>query len=239
MKARYRNTVAGFVWVTINPISLFIVHALIFKHVLKIDLPRYSLFLMGGVLPWVFATSSVNMTTGLFVTSRQILNSFKINPFILIFSTIIDNFLNFCFALFILLTIYFLGFSQDISGLGFILLLPSALLVLIVVSLLCSILALFHTFYRDTMYVVQFINSMMYFLTPIFYPVSLIPEKFRFLVNFNPYYILIQPFQICLWDFDLSRLFISLSQVSVLGIILGVILHLYWKKKHAEFYIYV
>ena len=67
MKGRYRNTWAGFIWVIINPILMFSVQALVFKHILRLNMERYYLFLLGGLLPWIFISSTLNMTCNAFI----------------------------------------------------------------------------------------------------------------------------------------------------------------------------
>ena len=62
MKARYRKTLAGFIWVILNPIILYSVQSIVFRKILKIDVPDYSLFLMGGLLPWIFITNTLEMS---------------------------------------------------------------------------------------------------------------------------------------------------------------------------------
>ena len=55
--ARYRGSILGLAWVVINPLVLFGVQSFIFKSILEINVPNYSLFLLGGLLPWIFSYS--------------------------------------------------------------------------------------------------------------------------------------------------------------------------------------
>ncbi|MEX1099615.1 MAG: hypothetical protein WEB87_04275, partial [Bacteriovoracaceae bacterium] len=75
MKGRYRNTVAGFFWVMFNPIIMFIVHSLVFKNILQIQVDRYFVFLLAGLLPWIFISTSISTTANTFVTMREVLMS--------------------------------------------------------------------------------------------------------------------------------------------------------------------
>ena len=95
MKARYRNTVAGVLWVMLNPLFMFGVHALIFKHILKIDVSRYYVFLLSGLLPWLFINSALTQTVNCFISLRDALLSFQIHPLSLILSKCLDCFFNF------------------------------------------------------------------------------------------------------------------------------------------------
>src|SRR5665647_1643549 len=84
LKSRYRKTWAGFVWVILNPLLMFGVQSLVFKRFLGLQIPDYYLFLLGGLLPWIFMSSTIQMGTPIFVTQAQLLRSFKINPMVLL-----------------------------------------------------------------------------------------------------------------------------------------------------------
>jgi ABC-type polysaccharide/polyol phosphate export permease len=59
MKFRYRKTFAGFIWVILNPIMMFVVQSLVFKRFLKIEIPDSFVFLLGGLLLWIFITQTI------------------------------------------------------------------------------------------------------------------------------------------------------------------------------------
>lgn len=236
MKARYRQTFAGLVWVVLNPIIMFTAHAIIFKMVLKINIPNYFLFLMGGLLPWSFITSTIAMTNNVFVTSADLLRSFNLSPPVLFLSKVFDNFINFLLA-FMFLFLILLLFQGHFQWFG-VLMLPAAIVLLLVnISALCLLLALIQVFFRDAIYVNQFVINVSYLMTPIFYPVSMIPENFRFLVHLNPFYAMIAPFQVCLWNFEMNHFLSTCLQSGIWGCLWIVILVFYWKRKHHEFYL--
>ena len=73
LKSRYRKTFAGFLWVVLNPLMMFGVQSLVFKTFMKIQVPDYHLFLLGGLLPWIFFSSTIQMGTPIFVTQSHLL----------------------------------------------------------------------------------------------------------------------------------------------------------------------
>ncbi|WP_372654769.1 ABC transporter permease, partial [Halobacteriovorax sp.] len=165
LKSRYRSTFAGTIWVIINPIILFLAHALIFKQIIKLDIPNYFVFLLASLIPWTFIVGNINMVTPILVTNREFLNSFNINPLSLIISMVMDNFLNFCISFIIVgVSVFvFLDYNPTLS----LLLLPLAVLNLLIFNMGVSIfLSTTHVFFRDTQYILNFINGLMYLLTP-------------------------------------------------------------------------
>lgn len=235
LKARYRQTLAGLIWVVINPIAVFLAHAVVFKVILKIDVENYFTFLLSGILPWIFITSTLSMGTNIFVQRGDLLKSFQINPFILLWSRILDNFINFILAFIILFVGLFFYGNVFFEGALFI---PVAIFILILGTFsLLFILSVAQVFFRDVVFINQFILSLVYLLTPIFYPESFIPENLKWILLVNPFYSFIKPFQLCFWNFNQvafnEALFHSLGFIC-LFLAIGII---QWRAKVNEFYL--
>ncbi|MCO4754826.1 MAG: ABC transporter permease, partial [Bacteriovoracaceae bacterium] len=204
MKGRYRNTFAGFLWVMFNPLIMFGVHSLVFKHILKLDIDRYFVFLLAGLLPWIFITSTIQTTANTFLTMRDVLMSFQINPLILLFSKLLDNFINFIIPFICLFIFVTINEGIPLEGIWY---LPLNLTLMLAMTLSLNVLvSTLQVFFRDVQYVVQFGFSILYFLTPIFYPESLVPQQYQWIMKLNPIYAVIKPFQKSLWKFDQVQL---------------------------------
>ncbi|MDR3607773.1 MAG: ABC transporter permease [Oligoflexia bacterium] len=237
MKARYRRTFAGFFWVIMNPTIMFSAQAIVFKSILKINMANYPIFLLGGLLPWIFITSSLDMGIPTLVNSRQLLVAFKVQPVVVLSSSLLDNWINFL-AAFLLVLIPTLALSGVVSpGL---LLLPFVVIVLLAgVAGVVGYLALLNVFYRDVRFLVHFIINVLFFLTPIFYPPQLIPENIRWLIDLNPLYLLIKPIRECIYAFSPGVFFPSFAKsIIVASLMLGLASY-YWKKRKNEFYHYL
>lgn len=232
IKSRYRKTLAGFLWVTMNPVLTFSVQALIFHHILRIQIDRYYIYLLSGVLPWIFITSSIGMTVPIFVTQRSTLTAFQIKPWVLVLSTVLDNFINY------LISYLILGlFIEPSAFLGFIsltLFTLNSFILLCFTFFICLGLATLHVLFRDTQFVTQFVINLAYFVTPIFYPASLVPENFRFIIDLNLFYYFIKPFQNLLWNFDFSVYLSYLLQAfAALGVCIFLTFILWRKNRNA------
>lgn len=234
MRARYRKTVAGFIWVTINPILLFVAQSIVFKFVLKINLERYFVFILSGLVPWTFITSSISMGTPSLQNSRELLKSFKMTPQVVTLATVLDNFFNFLAAFLFLVLILILMGQISLGSLIY--------LVFAFPPLLCGVaamvvfLAQLQIFFRDTVFLVTFALNLLFFLTPIFYPIEYIPEKYRMFALINPFYILIEPFVIALYKDNISNFIVSLVKSFSLSFFFSTIAYLYWAKRKNEFY---
>ncbi len=233
LKSRYRNTWAGLLWVVLNPIIIFTVQAIVFKNILKIDVKNYYLFLLSGLLPWIFLVQSIEMCTSIFVSNAAVLRSFKIDPLILIFSQLLDNFINFICVFFIL---FFVGtFSHKIETPESLFWIPVVFALMILAAAgLSLIFATLQVFFRDTRFIIQFVFQIMFFATPIFYPVDLIPEKYRFVTNFNVFHAIISVFRNTFINYRYDTFIKSLG-VSILWIVgIWVIALYFWKSRRNE-----
>jgi lipopolysaccharide transport system permease protein len=237
MKGRYRNTWAGFIWVIINPILMFSVQALVFKHILRIDMERYYIFLLGGLLPWIFISSTLNMTCNAFITNREILLSFQVNPLAILASKVLDNFINFISPFLILLFILFWQNEFNIIGLT---LLPFLMLLLLIGTFLISLFfATLQVYFRDAQFILSFALSILFFLTPIFYPAEMVPENLQWLVTINPIYALIRPFQIALYEGNLSLMGEAIIRSILFNLSIFITCIWFWRNKRNELYLYM
>ncbi len=237
MKGRYRNTWAGFLWVIINPILMFSVHALVFKHILKLNMDNYYVFLLGGLLPWLFINSTLTMTCNAFITNREVLLSFQINPLLILASKVIDNFINFISPFLLLLIV--LAFRDGFALAGLISLPLSMLVIVIGTFALSLFFSVLQVYFRDTQFILNFGLSILYFLTPIFYPEEMVPAHLSWIVKINPVYALIHPFQIALSNYDFHNLVDASLKSIFFSINIIFVSAYFWRKKRNELYLYL
>ena len=232
MKARYRKTFIGFIWVVLNPVIMYSVQAFVFHKILKLNVPNYYLFLLGGLLPWIFISSTWEVSTNSLITAGNLLKSFKISPLIIISSQVIDNFINFIAASFIIIiptALYSNFFSKSL------LMLPLSIFILLLFTLFTSYLfSVLNVFFRDLKFILAFAMSILYFLTPIFYPPEYIPETYRWVIYINPIYYIIEPFRACLYGLDIIEILkLQARSIGILAIA-ALAFNFTWKKLQNE-----
>ncbi len=203
----------------LNPILIFAVQAYAFKIIFKIQYMNYTTFLLSGLLPWLFIVQSVEMCTSLFVNYANFIRNLPVGPLVLLFTQVLDNFINFLFSFFILVVVFFF---REPEHFRILFLMPLAIIPLVVaVGSLCLIFSSINVVLRDLKFVTSFLFSLLFYLTPIFYPPQFIPAEFQILVTVNPFYHVIHPFQILTmqgWGTDyLSALGISFAVSAVLA----------------------
>lgn len=242
LRTRYRNTWAGLIWVTLNPLILYGVQSLVFAKFLRLDVYDYPLFLAAGLLPWIFLAQSLDMGVPSFVNSGRLLKSFSVHPLVFLTAQLTDNLLNFLIG-FALVLIPLLARTthagQAFSG-AFALLFPLAILFLFIGTLSVTwILATAQVFFRDTRFLLTFALTTGFYLTPIFYPAEFVPTDLRWMVKWNPFYRLIDPFRSLFYPHAThsigSALFIS-GCVASFFFITAVLL---WRKSRNALYFHL
>ena len=236
MKSRYRKTIAGFLWVLLNPVIMFGVQAVVFHKFLRLDIPDYHLFLVGGLIPWIFMVHTIQMGTSSLVANASLLRSFRVHALVLVGASVLDNFINFAMTL-VLVVVPVVLFSDQ--GLSWTLLwTPVTLLPLVLITFSFTILmAVTNVFYRDTNFVLGFIFSIFFFITPIFYPPEFIPANLQWLIDFNFFFHAIAPFRSTVYSNDpfawVPLWFTGMGW----GLGLMLLTTYYWRKKRNEIFI--
>lgn len=181
-KARYKHSIFGLLWAIINPIVYMLVLGLVFSLFIKI--PNYYLFLISGIIPWKFFSSSVSSATTSFVSHRTYLQKSKFPKEVIPLSIVLSNFFHFCVVLFLL--IIYIVFSQNLLFPDILLIFPASIALFaftIGTSLLFSTL---NVKYRDTNFFVKSLIFLWFYATPIVYDLEILPSRFASFFAFNP-----------------------------------------------------
>ena len=234
IKSRYRKTWAGFIWVVLSPLLMFGVQSLVFNKFLKLNIPDYYLFLLGGLLTWIFFSTTVQMGTPVFVSQSQLLRSFKVNPLVILSSQVLDNFINFLASFILILIPFYIFEGKSLIPLT---LIPLALIPLLLGTFALTVaLGLSNVFFRDTSFVIGFVFSLLFFLTPIFYPREYVPAEWQWLTDINPVTYLIDPFRVVIHDPNVDVFIPSILKSCGVALIITAVSVLFWKRKQNDFY---
>jgi ABC-type polysaccharide/polyol phosphate export permease len=239
MCARYRKTWAGFLWVISSPILTFLVQALIFKEIFKFNIDRYPLFLLAGLLPWFFISQTLNSVTSCLVLSREVLLAFKIPPYVIVSSQVLDQFLSFLAAFIIMGLFLILPHIYTYSFFRLCTIPINLLMILYFVLVLTTLLSFWHIFFRDVHFIIQFVMSLAFYVTPIFYTFEMFPAKYKWLLLINFFIPFIKIFQTSIYLWNLENWSINICQTLLINIFLTCLLLLSFKLKMRDFYINV
>jgi ABC-2 type transport system permease protein/lipopolysaccharide transport system permease protein len=181
---RYRRTALGFLWTLANPLLSLGVTAVVFSLVLSMDLRDFGIFLFAGMVPWTLFQHCATQASGSIIANESLIKKIYIPrhifPVAVSASLLVDTCLSMG-ALFLLA----LALGAKVTPALFFL--PVAMALLYVFSLgTALILSVVFVYFRDMEYITNILLQLAYYLTPIIYPLSRIPEAYVGWFNLNP-----------------------------------------------------
>jgi lipopolysaccharide transport system permease protein len=195
---RYRGSALGFLWSLLNPLFLMLIYTLVFKYYIRFQQDNYSLYVFCGLLPWIWMSSGLIESTNSIVASGHLITKSMFPPQILPVVSIVTNLVHFLLSL-ILLLIFMVIYKVPITIA--VLFLPVVILLqFLFIYALGLLLASLNVKFRDVQHLLGNLLSLLFFLCPVVYPASSVPEQFRFTLEINPFAGLIVMYQQILLD---------------------------------------
>lgn len=186
VKIRYKQTAIGVLWVVLQPVLNMLVFTLFFGRLAKLpsDGLPYPVFYFAALVPWTYFSYALQMTTNVVVDNQQVITKVYFPRLILPISAVLSGLVDFAigFVVLALFTVVY-GIRPTVAALWLPVLLLLAVLTALGVGLWMSAL---NALYRDVRYVVPFLISFWMFASPVAYPSSLVPAKWRWLYGLNP-----------------------------------------------------
>ena len=186
IKSRYKASILGPLWIIINPLLTAIMLSVVFGIFVKIktDNIPYFLFVVSGLLFWNFFQQGFIFAKDSLVWGRELVVKTVFPKDILPLSYILSKVPDFLINLAILICFYlFYGFSLDASVLLIVIFLVPTFLFVSGISLF---VALCNSIFRDFRRVVELFMTVFFYMTPIIYPESFVPEQYNVLLMINP-----------------------------------------------------
>lgn len=198
--SRYKQTILGPLWLIIQPIMNSLVFTVIFGNIAKLPtdgLPQMLFYLSGTVL-WSYFSNCLTGTSQTFINNAHLFGKVYFPRLVTPISIVISNLITLAiqFTLFMVFWLFFFTGGAEIRLTSWAFALP--LLVLLMAGLGLGfgiIVSSLTTKYRDLTYLVGFGVSLWMYATPVIYPVSTIPEKWRWIATVNPISPIIETFR--------------------------------------------
>jgi len=219
---RFARSKLGGLWMILQPLSQVAIYALILSSVLSAKLPgvdntyAYAIYLTAGMLSWTLFSELITRCLGLFVNNANLMKKIlfpKVTLLGIVVGTcLLENLMLFAS---IICVFALLGHTPTIAMFW----LPLLLVVTLIFGLgLGLILGVLNVFMRDLQQVVPIILQLLFWFTPIVYPISIIPEAYRGLLVFNPLYFIVSAYQDIL-VYGRTPEFLHLSFIASLGVL--------------------
>lgn len=234
IKIRYKQSLLGIAWAVLQPLALTLIFSMIFSRIVYVptDGIPHPIFYFAAVLPWVFFSSSLGFAAPSLVNNLNLVTKVYFPREIIPISSIIASFVDFCFA-----SLVFAGmmlfYQMPVNA--SLLFLPVLVVLQIMLALGAGlILAALNVSYRDVRFVVPVALQLWLYLTPVIYPISMVPERFLSLYMLNPMAGIINAYREILLYGRLPEL-VTLLPAIIISVVLLIGAYAYFKWAEAEF----
>jgi ABC-2 type transport system permease protein len=236
LKVKYKRSVLGYVWSLLNPLLMTIVLTAVFSNVFRFNVENYPIYFLSGNILFTFFAESTSMAMTSIIAGAGLIKKVYVPKYILPLSRVMSSFVNLLFslvALFIMMII-----TQTPIYWTF-LLFPIPLLFVFFLSLgMGLIISVMATCFRDMLHLYNVFTTALMYLTPIFYPVEIVPPQIYSFIKLNPLYHMIDYFRrVVMWG-QVPSLYENLVCVGFCVLFLGVGLFVF-KKNQDKFFLYI
>jgi len=184
IKIKYKSALLGWLWSLLNPLLLMLVFSFVFTLIIKIEIDNFPVFLLSALLPWFFLNFSLNASVTSIIDNASLIKKAYFPYEVIPLSIVSANLFNFLISQ--LLLFVFLVYFRLFPNSAWFYLPLIIILQTIFVAGICLAAAALHTLYRDVKYIVELIMLVWFYATPIFYPLSFVPENIRGFFYLNP-----------------------------------------------------
>ncbi|URN95429.1 MAG: ABC transporter permease [Candidatus Pristimantibacillus lignocellulolyticus] len=230
LKLKYRRSVLGYLWSLLNPLLMMMVLTAVFSSFFKFDIPNYPVYLLSGQILFSFFSESTTTAMNSILGSGSLIKKVYIPKYIFPLSRILSSFVTLLFSLVALLIVMLI---TDIQFSATILLFPLPLFYLLIFSIgIGLIMSVLVVFFRDMLHLYGVLLSAWMYLTPIFYPINIVPDFVKTIIYSNPMYYFVEMFRELILYNQMPSLQLNLMCLMFSSISLLVGLFIFYKNQN-------
>jgi len=191
LKVRYKNSALGFVWSFLNPLAQIVVMTIVFRHIIGINIPNYSIHLFTVYLPWQFFSQALSDGSICVVENVQLLKKYPFPRLILPVATVLSNLIHMVLGV-LLLTAIFVVLRVVVTP-AFALV-PVFLLIQLAFMLgLMLMVAVMRMYYEDIRFALEAMLKLWFYLTPLVYNIQMVVATDKLSLIWKKLYLLLNP----------------------------------------------
>ena len=233
-KVRYRNSVLGFLWSLLNPLAYMTILTLVFSFLLRSSIPNFSAWLLVGLLVWRFFSIGTSQSLFSIIGNPSLVTKVYIPRYMIVLSNNIANFTGAALEFLVLVPLLAaLGVNLTVYALF---LAPILILEFLLIFGLSLSLSSLNLKYRDFNQLWEIALQLGFFLSPIVYDASLVPERFQLFYSLNPVTRLIESARDIFLRHELPSLFDNAVIISgvVIFLLIGLLIFRRFERHFAE-----
>jgi lipopolysaccharide transport system permease protein len=236
IKVKYKQATLGFAWAILQPLFMMVIFTLFFGKALKVpsDQIPYPIFVYSGLLLWNVFSSGLSSAANSMVTNANIIKKIYFPRLIIPISSILVSLFDFLMALIVFVGML-IWFQTPVQPLKILLFMPLGLIIATFTSFgVGTLLAALNIKYRDFQYVIPFMIQVLLFMTPVIYPVSILPALWmKYVMAINPMYGAIELFRSGIIDKSIDG---NLLAVSICSATFFFLVGIYYFRKTEAYF---
>ena len=219
VKVRYKQTALGALWAILQPVLTMIVFTFLFGRLARVpsEGQPYAIFSYAGLLPWNFFTAAVTTSSNSLVNSTNLITKVYFPRLLVPTAAVAAALVDLAIAslmLFVIMPIYGVGFHASL-----IMFFPLAALTAMMASAVGIFTSALNVKYRDIRHALPFVIQIWMFLTPVIYPVSFLPPKWRWVISLNPLSGIIEGFRAAIFGRPFNWTSLATSAALTIGLL--------------------
>ncbi len=236
LTVRYKRSVIGFMWTMLNPVIMTVVYMIVFSTIFRFGTKDFIIYFLSAYLVWNFFSQSTSAASRCIINAGPLIKKVYIPKVALVFSVIVAALVNFGAALIpLLIVVMILG--NGLHAAMLFLIVPFILVTIFTLGV-ALILASLTVFFLD---VGEFYNVILMpwmFLTPIMYPMDIVPERYHIFIKMNPMYYFVECFRYPIYNGTLPSFGIIVTSV-LLAVVTFIIGYRVFTRAEDDFVYYV
>lgn len=198
IKTRYKRSVLGVLWTLLNPLLTTIVLTVALSQLFKFQVANYPVYLLSGLIAWTFFSQTITDIMGTVVWGSNLVKRIYVPRTIFALSVVGNGLINIALSL-IPLVVIMMFVGQPLHWT--LLLLPFAVVILAMFATgLALLLATLAVYFVDLVEMIKILLTAWFYLTPIIYPMDVVPPKFAWMIYLNPMSYLVEVFRSLIYN---------------------------------------
>lgn len=236
IKKKYRRSILGYLWSMLNPLLTMLITAMVFSNLFRFQIDNFALYLLTGQLIFTFYSEATSFAMESILENGSLIKKVYVPKYLFPISRVSSSAVNLLFSLPAMLVIMlYTGHEITVTLIACILPLVLLYFFCIGVGLFISALAVY---FRDIFHLYGVLITVLNYATPIFYPVNIIPEEYKFVVEYNPLYYFLSAFREVAYNNTLPS--IELLSICILFSVGALLVGTYYfNKKQNTFVMYL
>lgn len=236
LKIKYRRSFFGYLWSILNPLLMMTVLTLVFSNLFKFNIPNYPLYILSGQLLFNFYSDATTQSMNSIINGASLIKKVYLPKYIFPFSRILSSFVTMLFSL---VALFIVMLATQAEFYITLIMIPILLVYIFIFSVGVGLfLSTVVVYFRDIEYLYSVFLTIFMYLTPIIYPISMVPDWIKNFILCNPMTSYVAFFRECVMYGQWPSLQMHLTCI-FWSLIMSLIGYMFFKSKEKYFILYI